>query len=247
MSELKGQVAIVTGSARNIGRSIAERIAAAAGAAVVINARQSQAEAELVASEIVARGGRAIAVVADVTKQDSVEDLIGAAITSFGRLDILVNNAALRMDAPIEEIAFNQWRAVLASILDAAFLCSQAALPHLKQNGLGTIVNIGGVAGHTGVSHRVHVAAAKAGLAGLTRALAAEVAAFGITVNCIAPGRIETTRTGALPAHFLERPVPLGRGGRMEEIAAMVLHLASKNGRYITGQVIHVNGGWHMG
>ena len=143
MGELKGQVAIVTGSARNIGRSIAERIAAA-GAAVVINARQSQAEAELVASEIVARGGRAIAVVADVTKQDSVEDLIGAAITSFGRLDILVNNAALRMDAPIEEIAFNQWRAVLASILDAAFLCSQAALPHLKRNGSGTIVNIGG-------------------------------------------------------------------------------------------------------
>jgi 3-oxoacyl-[acyl-carrier protein] reductase len=246
MGELEGQVAIVTGSARNIGRSIAEQLAAA-GAAVVVNARTSAAQAEAVASGIVARGGRAIAVMADVTQPHAAADLVRAAVEDFGRLDIVVNNAALRMDAPVEDVTFEQWRAVIASILDAAFLCSQAALPHLKRHGSGTIVNIGGVAGHAGVSHRVHVSAAKAGLAGLTRALAAEVAASGVTVNCIAPGRMETARTGPLPAHFLERPVPLGRGGRPDEVAAMVCHLASENGRFMTGQVIHLNGGWYMG
>jgi 3-oxoacyl-[acyl-carrier protein] reductase len=246
MSELSGLSAVVTGSARNIGRSIAETLAGA-GASVVVNARRSRAEAEEVAAGINARGGRAVAVMADIAEPAGAAHLIEAAAGAFGRLDILVNNAALRLDAPVEDITYEDWRAVLASILDATFLCSQAAIPHLKAGGAGAIVNIGGVAAHVGVTHRAHVVAAKAGVAGLTRALAAELAPAGITVNCLAPGRIETAREGELPLHFRERPVPLGRGGRPDEVAAMVRHLAGPNGRFITGQTVHINGGWHMG
>ncbi len=135
---------------------------------------------------------------------------------------------------------------MVAVILDAAFLCGQAALPHMRRTGAGTIVNIGGVGGHVGVTHRAHVAAAKAGITGLTRAFAAELADAAITVNCISPGYIETARKGEVPAHFRQRPVPLGRPGRPSEIADLVRYLAGPSGRFITGQVIHLNGGWHM-
>ena len=245
MNELAGQVAVVTGSARNIGRAIAETLADA-GAAVVVNARTSRAEVEEVAAGIRARGGRARAVMADVADPAAVKELVETAVSEFGRVDILVNNAALRRDGPLEGITYEEWRTVLGVILDGAFLCSQAAVQHMKRIGAGAIVNIGGVGGHVGVSHRTHVAAAKSGVAGLTRAFAAELASSAITVNCVAPGHIETTRTGDLPAHFRERPVPLGRAGRPNEIADMVRYLAGPKGRFITGQVFHVNGGWHM-
>ncbi len=245
MNELAGQVAVVTGSARNIGRAIAEGLAAA-GAAVIVNARTSKAEVEEVAAGIMARGGRARAVIADVADPQGARELVEAAVAEFGRIDILINNAALRRDGPLEEITYEEWRAVVATILDAAFLCSQAAVPHMKRNGAGTLVNIGGVGGHVGVSHRAHVAAAKSGVAGLTRAFAAELAGSGITVNCVSPGHIHTSRTGELPAHFRERPVPVGRAGRPDEIADLVRYLAGPSGRFITGQVIHINGGWHM-
>ena len=245
MDELAGQVAVVTGSARNIGRAIAEALADA-GAAVIVNARSSKTEVEEVAAGIVARGGRARAVMADVADPSAARQLVETAAAEFGRLDILVNNAALRKDGPLEEIPYEEWREVLAVILDAPFLCSQAAVPHMKRIGAGTIVNIGGVGGHVGVSHRAHVAAAKSGVAGLTRAFAAELAASNITVNCISPGHIHTARTGELPAHFRQRPVPLGRAGRPNEIADLARYLAGPSGRFITGQVIHVNGGWHM-
>jgi 3-oxoacyl-[acyl-carrier protein] reductase len=245
MRELEGHVAIVTGSARNIGRAIAKGLAES-GAAMIINARRSKEEAEAVAAEIVACGGRARAVMADVSRPEGAQHLIAEAVAAFGRIDVLVNNAAVRMDSPVEQISVDEWRTVVANILDTSFFCSQAAVPHLKRNGSGAIINIGGVSGHAGVNHRAHVSAAKAGVAGLTRALAAELASAGITVNCVAPGRIETIRSGELPAHFRERPTPLGRGGRPDEVAAMVQHLAGPGGRFITGQIIHVNGGWHM-
>jgi 3-oxoacyl-[acyl-carrier protein] reductase len=243
--DLEGTVAIVTGSSRNIGRALAMALANA-GAAIIVNAKSSRGEAETVAREIEANGGRSFVHLADVTDPGAVKGMVEAAVGAFDRLDILVNNAALRRDAPIAEVTFEDWRAVLSSILDAAFLCSQACIPHLAKHGRGSIVNIGGVAGHVGVAHRPHVAAAKSGLVGLTKALAAELAAERITVNCIAPGYIETSRKGHLPAHFRERPVPLGRPGQPEEIAAMVCHLCGDSGRFITGQTIHLNGGWYM-
>ncbi|MFC6674212.1 SDR family NAD(P)-dependent oxidoreductase [Marinobacterium aestuariivivens] len=242
---LDGAVAIVTGSARNIGRSIAIRLACA-GVAVVINARRSQAQAEAVAAAIRDSGGRALAYLADVTREDEVEEMVAFTLENFGRLDILVNNAAVRGDAPIGEISFDAWRKVTASILDGAFLCSRACEPHLDRHGQGTIVNITGVAAYAGIAQRAHVAAAKAGLGGLTRSLAAELAPRGITVNSVSPGNIGTERD-YIPSHFLARPTPLGRAGTPEEVAEAVALLCGPQGRYTTGQTIHVNGGWWMG
>jgi 3-oxoacyl-[acyl-carrier protein] reductase len=242
--ELDGTVAIVTGSARNIGRAIASQLAAA-GAAVVVNAKTSREAARETAAGIEAGGGRALVHMANLTDPDKVEGLVAATLDHFGRLDILVNNAALRRNAPITEISYEDWREIVASILDAAFLCCRAAVPHIGKNGRGAIVNIGGVAGHAGVGGRTHVVAAKAGIAGLTKGLADELAPQGITVNCVAPGYIATVRDH-VPPHFQTRPVPLGRPGEPDEIAAMVRYLCGPNARYVTGQVIHVNGGWYM-
>ena len=242
--ELDGAVALVTGSARNIGRAIALQLAAA-GAALVVNARTSRATADETAGRIVANGGQAMVHMADVTSPEQVDAMVAAAVERFGRLDILVNNAARRRNAPITEISYEDWREITASILDAAFLCCRAAVPHLASGGRGAIVNIGGVAGHAGVGGRIHVVAAKAGIAGLTKGLAAELAPQGIVVNCVSPGYIGTERDH-IPPHFEERPVPLGRPGTPDEIAAMVRYLSGPSARYITGQVIHVNGGWYM-
>jgi 3-oxoacyl-[acyl-carrier protein] reductase len=242
--ELDGTVAIVTGSARNIGRAIALQLAAA-GAAVVVHARTSREAAEATAREIAKRGGRALVHLADVTSPEQVEGLVAAAVERFGQLDLLVNNAALRRNAPVTEISYEDWREVTASILDAAFLCVRASVPYLASGGRGAIVNIGGVAGHAGVGGRAHVVAAKAGVAGLTKGLAAELAPQKIVVNCVAPGYIHTERDH-IPPHFQERPVPLGRPGQPDEIAAMVRFLCGPQARYVTGQVIHVNGGWYM-
>jgi 3-oxoacyl-[acyl-carrier protein] reductase len=164
---------------------------------------------------------------------------VGETLARFGRLDILVNNASLR---PIEEITLQSWRDVMHVSLEGPFLCAQAALPALTKT-KGTIVNIGGLTAYVGAQHRAHVIAAKAGLDGLTKALAVELAARGITVNMVSPGMIETRREGAEPAHRAARTTPLGRRGKPEDVSAMVRYLAGPNGRYLTGQTIHVNGG----
>lgn len=244
--ELEGRVALVTGSARNIGRAIALALADG-GASVLVTTRSARGEAETTAAMVRERGVEAEVVLADLADPAAVTALLDACGRRFGRLDVLVNNAATRADSPIAGIGAEEWRRVVSSILDATFLCSQAALPYLRASDAAAIVAIGGVAGHSGVGHRAHVSAAKAGVAGLMRAFAAEFAAEGITANCVSPGRIETERAGALPEHFRTRPVPLGRGGRPEEVAAMVRFLAGPSGRFITGQTLHVNGGWHMG
>jgi len=242
---LAGRVAVITGSARNIGRAIALDLARA-GAAIIVNARSAAADAESVAAEIRQRGGTAAVKIADITDPVAAEALIAAAITSFGRLDILVNNASIRREVDFAELDYREWREILGITLDGAYLCSHAALPHLIASGIGTIVNIGGMSSHTGASRRAHVIAAKAGLAGLTRALAHDLAPHNITVNCVAPGLIETVRAGKEPAHHAIHTTPGGRRGTPQEVAALVGFLCGPNARYITGQTIHANGGAYM-
>ena len=244
--DLQGRAAIVTGSARNIGRAIA-RALAGAGAAVVINARSSEAEAEAVAKEIRDAGGKATARIADVGTPEGAAALVGAALDHFGRLDILVNNAAVRREMDFARLDYEEWRAILATILDGAYLCAHAALPHLIAAGGGSIVNIGGLSSYTGAARRAHVIAAKAGLVGLTRALAHDLAPHAITVNCVAPGLIDTARRGPEPAHHASHATLFGRRGTPEEIAAVVRFLCGPDARYITGQTLHANGGVYMG
>ena len=243
--ELTGRVAVVTGSARNIGRAIALRLASG-GAAVIVNARRSAGEAEAVAEEIRQMGGRAAVAMADVGDPVAAAGLVAAAVERFGRLDILVNNASVRREVDFASLEYAEWREILATTLDGAYLCSRAALPHLTASGVGAIVNIGGLSSHTGAARRAHISAAKAGLAGLTRALGRELAPHRITVNCVAPGMIDTTRTGPEPAHYAGRTPPVGRRGTPEEIAALVRFLCGPDARYITGQTIHANGGLFM-
>lgn len=248
MQDLEGRVALVTGAARNIGRAIARELARA-GASVALAVRADRAGVEETAALIAQAGGRAEAIIADVTSEDSVRALLERTKATFGRLDILVNNAALRSEAAFEDITLAQWREVLAVNLEGAFLCSQAALPLLKQSDAAAIVHIGGLTAYTGATHRAHVVAAKAGLDGLTKAMAQDLAPAGITVNLVAPGLIDTARAGrsaAEPTHHKQHATLLGRRGRPEEVAAMVRHLAGPNGRYITGQTIHVNGGIYL-
>ena len=244
--DLDGRVAIVTGSARNIGRSIALTLARA-GAAVVVSARSAAAEAEAVVGEITAAGGRATFALADVKKPEAAAALVKAAIDAFGRLDILVNNASVRREVDFAQLDYAEWREILATTLDGAYLCSHAALPHLIASGQGAIVNIGGLSAHTGATRRAHVIAAKAGLVGLTRALAHDLAEHNITVNCVAPGVIDTTRgTKGDPAHHAVHKPLVGRRGTPQEIATLVAYLCGPDARYITGQTIHANGGTYM-
>lgn len=246
--ELTGKVALVTGGARNIGRAIACALAAG-GAAVMVNARSSREDAEATASMIRSAGGRAALHFADVTDPRAVAAMVEATVGEFGRLDVLVNNAAVRAETPFAEMRFEEWQRVLATVLDGAFLCTQACLPHLARAGAAAVVNIGGMTAHTGAQGRAHVVAAKAGIAGLTRALALELAPQGITVNCVVPGTIETLRglPGApeRPAHRQALP-PLGRRGSPEDVAGTVRFLCGPGARYITGQALHVNGGGFM-
>jgi 3-oxoacyl-[acyl-carrier protein] reductase len=241
--DLAGKVAIVTGSARNIGRAIALALASA-GSAVIVNARRSVAEADAVAGEIRHAGGRAATAIADVANPGDVDALIRSAVETFGRLDILVNNASVRREVDFAQLDYEEWRAIVGTTLDGAYLCSHAALPHLVRAGGGSIVNIGGLSAHIGAARRAHVIAAKAGLVGLTRALAHDLAPHGITVNCVAPGLVDTVRDGGkVPAHHAVHKPLVGRLGTPEEIAALVRFLCGPDARYITGQTIHASGG----
>jgi 3-oxoacyl-[acyl-carrier protein] reductase len=243
--ELKGRSAFVTGASRNIGRAIACALASQ-GANVGVGARGVNDDAEHTLELIQACGVQAMLVEADLSDPDAARDAVRRCADRFGGLDILVNNAAQRSDNSIENITPEEWRRVTGSILDASFFAIQSALPFLRTSDMASIINIGGVAGHAGVGGRSHVAAAKAGIAGLTRGIAAELAPDRITVNCIAPGRIETQRSGHVPQHFIDRPTPLGRGGEPEEVGRLAAFVAGPGARYMTGQTIHLNGGWHM-
>jgi 3-oxoacyl-[acyl-carrier protein] reductase len=245
---LKGRVAIVTGAARNIGREIALTLASS-GAAVVVNALSSLEEAEAVVSDIGSAGGQAIAVLADVATREGADRLVARAVETFGRLDCLVNNAAIRRETPFADLDYTEWRQVIGIILDGAFLMAKAAQPVLARSDGGTIINIGGLSAHTGAAHRVHVVTAKAGLIGLTRGLAHDLAGQGTTVNCVVPGMIDTVRgrsAGGTPSHHATGAPLVGRRGQPDEVAALVGYLAGPKARYITGQTIHLNGGAFM-
>jgi len=243
--ELSGKVAIVTGAGRNIGRAIALQLGQG-GAAVVVNARGNRAEAEAVAREIKAGGGRAMPFIADVTDAEAVGRMAAEAAQQFGGIDILVNNAAVRREAAIEALDFAEWRAITGIVLDGAFHCVKACLPHLKGSGAGAIVNIGGLTGHIGAKGRAHVVTAKAGLSGMTKALAHDLAGDNVTVNCVSPGLIETRRPDQHPQHRLVNRTLVGHAGAPDDIAAAVRFLCGPQARYITGQTIHVNGGAYL-
>ena len=247
-NELDGKVAIVTGAGRNIGRAIALALADG-GAAVLVSARSNRGEAEAVAAEIAARGGKALAHIGDVADAALVQAMADAALTYFGRLDILVNNAALRREKPFAEMSYAEWREIMDVTLDGAFHCVKACLPALRESGAGTIVNIGGLSAHTGAKDRAHVVTAKAGIVGFTRALAHDLASDGITVNCVVPGLIGTPRPkdSPEPAHHLTHQTITGARGRPEDVAAAVRFLCGPGARYLTGQAIHSNGGAYLG
>ena len=250
ITPLSHPVALVTGAGRNIGREIALGLAAS-GHAVAVNVRASVAEGQAVVDEIVASGGRALLCVADVGDRDAVIAMVERIANEWGRLDVLVNNAAIRREAALDALSADDWQATLRVVLDGAFFCSQAALPLLKASKQAAIVNIGGLTAHTGAANRVHVVTAKAGLVGMTRALAHDLAASDITVNCVAPGLIDTVRqsssASAAPQHHATHKTLLGRRGTAREVAQSVVFLAGDAARFITGQVLHVNGGTYLG
>ena len=248
VENLAGRVAIVTGAGRNIGRGIALALADG-GAAVVVNVRSNLKDAEAVAGEIERAGGKAFGVTADVADAEAVRKMVAVAVTRFGGIDILVNNAALRAEQPLATMTLADWRAVTAVILDGAFNCVKACLPHLKHSGAGAIVNIGGLSAHTGAAHRPHVVAAKAGLLGFTRALAHELAEDKIRVNTVTPGLMAAPRPAGQPEpqhQSLVRSL-VGRRGEPDDIAAAVRFLCGPRASFITGQNIQVNGGTFLG
>ncbi|HZF76990.1 MAG TPA: SDR family oxidoreductase [Acetobacteraceae bacterium] len=238
---LQGHVALITGGVRRIGRATALALAEE-GADLVLHARSSRAEAEEVAREVERLGRRALVVMADVTEEAAVEAMMAEVDRAFGRLDILINNAALRGEDPFTEMSFARWREVTGVILDGAFLCSRAALRRMAPRGYGRIVNMGGLSAHLGAPHRAHVVAAKAGIVGLTRALAVEFAPHGITVNCVVPGKIGGKRAAGAGKGIAGEPI-VGREGVPEDVAEVVRLLCRPATSFVTGQSIHVNGG----
>jgi 3-oxoacyl-[acyl-carrier protein] reductase len=247
MTSLAGRVAVITGSARNIGRATALMLARE-GAAIMVHARSDQAGVDETRKLIEAAGGKADSHLADVSTEAGAQGLIEAAAKRFGRVDILVNNAAMRRNKPFVELSLKDWHEVLANSLDCAFLCARYAAPHMIANQWGRIVNLGGITMYRGTAGRVHVAAAKSGMIGMTRAMATELGPHGITVNIVAPGTIDTVRSGAAgarPPDSASLAIPVGREGKPEEIAHIVTMLCRPEGAYTTGQTIEVNGGAH--
>jgi 3-oxoacyl-[acyl-carrier protein] reductase len=245
MGKLDGKVALVTGSGRNIGRATVLKLASE-GAHVVVNSRTNQGEADAVVREAQARGVKAFSVLADLSKKDQVEDMVARAFSEFGRIDILINNAAIRPHKPFTELTAQDWEAVRGVVLDGALYCTRAVIETMVKNRYGRILFFTGEGAFVGGAGRAHVSAAKMGLVGLARSLASEFAAYNIRVNVVSPGSIDTTRAnpdwyrGQAPS---AAGIPLGRQGTAEEIAATCLFLVSDDGGFITGQTIHVNGG----
>src|SRR5271156_2435859 len=248
MFSLKNKIAIVTGASQGIGRDTALALSEA-GAKVAVAARNGEKLTALV-QEISSKGGEAFAVKMDVADADQIKSGFKSILEKFGKLDILVNNAAITRDGLAMRMKLDDWDAVLRTNLTGAHLCIQQALsPMLKQRS-GRIINLSSVVAETGNAGQANYVASKAGLIGLTRAIAVEVASRNITVNAIAPGFISTPMTDVLSQELKDKMkamIPLGRFGRDQEIAAAIVFLASDEAGYITGQVLGINGGMHAG
>jgi len=248
MFSLKDKVALITGASQGIGRATAVALAGA-GAKVALAARNAEKLAAL-AQEIATAGGEALAVQMDVADANQVKSGFKQALEKFVRLDILVNNAAITRDGLAIRMKPEDWEAVLRTNLTGALLCIQQALATMTRARAGRIINITSVVAQTGNAGQANYVAAKAGLIGLTRAIAAEYASRNITVNALAPGFISTPMTDPLPQKVkdeLAAKIPLGRLGADRDVAAAVVFLASDEAAYITGHVLDVNGGMYMG
>jgi 3-oxoacyl-[acyl-carrier protein] reductase len=248
MAGLQGRIALVTGASQGIGRACALQLARA-GATVVLAARNETKLAE-VEAEIAAAGGHAAAFALDVATEESIKTAAKAVIERFGKVEILVNNAGITRDGLMMAMKRADWDDVLGTNLTGAFLLTQALLRPMLKNRWGRIINISSVVGRTGQAGQVNYASSKAGLIGMTRSLAREVASRGITVNAVAPGFIETPMTAVLSdeqTKAMLATVPLGRRGTPKDVAQAVKFLASDAASYITGHVLDVNGGMFMG
>ena len=245
---LTGRIALVTGASQGIGRACALKLAQS-GAAVALAAR-GQEKLQALAAEIVAAGGNAAAFTLDVGDEEQIKSTFKAVIAQFGKIDILVNNAGITRDQLVMRMKRADWDAVLNTNLTSAYLCTQQAISSMLKQRWGRIINITSIFGQTGQAGQANYSASKAGLIGLTMAIAREVSSRNITCNAVAPGFIETAMTSGLGDDFKHNAVkmiPLGRVGTPEEVASAVAFLASEEASYITGHVLNVNGGMLMG
>jgi acetoacetyl-CoA reductase len=244
---LKEAVVVVTGASRGLGKAIAEELAGG-GAKVVVNYSRSKEPAEEVVEQISQRGGEAIAVQADVSDAEQAQKLIDQALERFNRVDVLINNAGINIDRTLRKLSVDDWDKVIQVDLNSAFYTVHAVLPHMTDQGGGKIINMSSFVGEAGNIGQANYSAAKAGLLGFTKTAAQELARFGITVNAICPGFIETDMVANIPEEAqqkLRKQVPLGRFGKPEEVAKAVRYLV-EDGDYITGQSIDINGGIYI-
>lgn len=246
---LDGKIALVTGGSRGIGRAVCLKLAAH-GATIGINYVSNATAAEEVLAEIIAQGGKGFVCGFDVADSKAVQKAIKELTAEQGGLDILVNNAGIARDGLMARMKDDEWDAVLNTNLKGAFTCSKAAMRGMIKKRWGRIINITSVIGFLGNAGQVNYASAKAGLVGLTKSMARELAGRQITVNCVAPGYIVTDMTADLAEELQEKiisTIPLGTLGRPEDVAGAVAYLASEESGYMTGQTLHVNGGMYMG
>lgn len=245
MPDLNGKVALVTGASRGIGASIAYRLASC-GAAVAVNYSGSQSAAEEVVAQVVAAGGRAAAIRADVGDPASATELVAQTIDALGGLDIVVNNAGITRDGLLVRMSDADWDDVIRTNLSGVFNVTRAAAKHLMKQRSGAVINVASVVGLTGNAGQANYAAAKAGVIGMTKSVARELASRGVRVNAVAPGFIETDMTAHLPQAALEgamASIAMKRFGTVADVAAAVAFLAGDDASYITGQVLAIDGG----